>query len=73
MRPRNAALRTPLLAALALAFSGLVIADDKAKDKSKKKELKSVLDFTMKDIDGKEVNLAKLRGHVVMVVNVASK
>lgn len=32
-----------------------------------------VLDFTMKDIDGKDVNLADYRGKVVMFVNVASK
>ena len=73
MRRHTIAPRAPFLVALALAFSGLLIAEDKAKDKSKKKEPKSALDFTMKDIDGKDVNLAKLRGHVIMVVNVASK
>ena len=32
-----------------------------------------VLDYTMKDIDGNEVDLAKYKGGVVMIVNVASK
>src|SRR4051794_7219532 len=33
----------------------------------------SPLDFTVKDIDGKEVNLADYKGKVVLIVNVASK
>jgi len=32
-----------------------------------------VLDFTMKDIDGKDVRLSDYRGRVVLIVNVASK
>src|SRR5262245_9994617 len=34
---------------------------------------KSPLDFTMKDIDGKDVALSKYKGKVVLIVNVASK
>jgi glutathione peroxidase len=34
---------------------------------------KSPLDFTMKDIDGKDVPLSKYKGKVVLIVNVASK
>lgn len=34
---------------------------------------KSVLDFTMKTIDGKEVPLSTYRGDVILIVNVASK
>jgi glutathione peroxidase len=34
---------------------------------------KSVLDFTMKDIDGKDVKLKKYKGSVLLVVNTASK
>jgi glutathione peroxidase len=49
-----------------LAAAGLATAKDKEKPTS-------VLDFTMKDIDGKEVNLAKYKGDVLLVVNVASK
>jgi glutathione peroxidase len=33
----------------------------------------SPLDFTMKDIDGREVPLARYKGDVVLIVNVASK
>src|SRR5262249_889506 len=33
----------------------------------------SIYDFTMKDIDGKTVNLAEFRGKVVLMVNVASR
>lgn len=32
-----------------------------------------VLDYTMKDIDGNDVDLSKYKGDVVMIVNVASK
>lgn len=39
-------------------------------DKSEAKP--SPLDFKMKDIDGKEVNLADYKGKVVMLINVAS-
>jgi glutathione peroxidase len=34
---------------------------------------KSVLDFKMRDIDGKDVKLKKYKGDVLLVVNVASK
>ena len=34
---------------------------------------RSVLDFTMKNIDGKEVPLSHYRGNVILLVNVASK
>jgi glutathione peroxidase len=33
----------------------------------------SIYSFTMKDIDGKDVPLDKYKGHVLLVVNVASK
>lgn len=33
---------------------------------------KSIYEFTVKDIDGKEIALAKYKGDVVMIVNVAS-
>ena len=36
-------------------------------------EAKSVYDFTLKDIDGKDVKLISFKGRVVMIVNVASK
>ncbi len=34
---------------------------------------KSIYEFKMKDIDGKDVNLKKYKGNVVLVVNTASK
>jgi len=34
---------------------------------------KSIYDFSMPDIDGKNVRLKKFKGHVLLVVNVASK
>lgn len=34
---------------------------------------KSLYDFTMKDIDGKDVKLSKFKGKTVLVVNVASQ
>jgi glutathione peroxidase len=39
----------------------------------KKERTKSVYDFTLKDVKGKDVKLDEFRGHVVMLVNVASK
>jgi glutathione peroxidase len=36
-------------------------------------EAKSVLDFTMKNIDGKEVPLESYKGKVLLIINVASK
>ncbi|XP_022858372.1 putative glutathione peroxidase 7, chloroplastic [Olea europaea var. sylvestris] len=34
---------------------------------------KSIHDFTVKDVDGKEVSLSKFKGKVLLIVNVASK
>lgn len=33
----------------------------------------SIYDFTVADIDGREVSLAKYKGDVLMIVNVASR
>lgn len=46
-----------------------------AHDDAKKPEMtaKSALDFTVKDIDGKDVALSKYKGDVLLIVNVASK
>lgn len=51
----------------ALAFG--LVAIVKAADSPK---ASSVLDFKVKDIDGKEVNLAKYKGEVLLIVNTAS-
>lgn len=37
------------------------------------KKATSIYDFTAKDIDGNEVSLSKYKGHVCVIVNVASK
>jgi len=37
------------------------------------KNASSIYDFTVKDIDGNDVSLEKYRGHVCIIVNVASK
>lgn len=54
-----------LTAIVSLAFLGQARAG--GKDKAS-----TVLDFKMKDIDGKEVDLAKYKGDVVLIVNTAS-
>src|SRR5262245_29676322 len=54
-----------------LAVIGLIVA---ACGFAEDKKVTEPLDFTMKDIDGKEVNLAKkYDGKVVLLVNVASR
>lgn len=37
------------------------------------KKASSIYEFTVRDIDGNEVSLEKYRGHVALIVNVASK
>jgi glutathione peroxidase len=44
-----------------------------AANESVKMTEKSVLEFTMKNIDGKDVKMDEYRGKVLMIVNVASK
>ncbi|MBI4976354.1 MAG: glutathione peroxidase [Spirochaetes bacterium] len=40
---------------------------------AKEKPMKTIYDFTVKNIDGKEVSLADFKGKTVLIVNVASK
>jgi glutathione peroxidase len=56
-----------LAALFLLSPLAVVSADDGAKKKS------SVLEFHVKDIDGKEVDLAKYKGKVFLIVNTASQ
>jgi glutathione peroxidase len=56
------------LAALLFAASAAIVS---AQDSPKKPT--SVLDFHAKDIDGKDVDLAKYRGKVLLIVNTASQ
>jgi glutathione peroxidase len=64
-------MRTTMLSALALcaiAFSARAEETKKAAPK-----VPAVLNFEMKDIDGKDVKLSKYAGKVILFVNVASK
>ena len=56
-----------LMAALAWASLAIVWAEDAPKKPA------SVLDFRVKDIDGKDVDLARFRGKVLLIVNTASQ
>jgi glutathione peroxidase len=60
--------RLVLSAVPVLVIAGIGLAQDRPGEKAK-----SVLDFKVKDIDGKEVDLSKYKGDVLLVVNVASK
>jgi glutathione peroxidase len=57
---------------LAVAVSAAVAAVGLAADK-KEEKVSGPLDFTLKDIDGKEHKLDQYKGKVVLLVNVASK
>ena len=62
-----------LSALFLLSPLAVVSAADGAKKPDDAKKKTSVLDFQVKDIDGKEVDLAKYKGKVLLVVNTASK
>ena len=55
----------------AVSFGAMALGGDEAK--SAKPAAKSVYEFTVKDIDGKEVSLSKYKGDVLLIVNVASE
>ncbi len=61
-----------ILLAVAQLF-GCVKESEGAKALTTADREKTIYDFTMPDIDGKPVPLAKYKGHVLVVVNVASK
>jgi glutathione peroxidase len=56
---------------LAVLVTAMSIA--RAEEKKGDKNVPAVLKFTMKGIDGKEVDLSKYQGKVILVVNVASQ
>ncbi len=63
--------RRPLLACvLVFSISATTLADE---DSDKKKVVSPALDFTMKNIEGRDVYLGDHQGDVLLVVNVASK
>lgn len=61
-----------LTALIAVAIPSMAGSGSNNKNPSKG-AMTSVYDFTMKDIDGKQVNLSDYKGKVVMIVNVASR
>ena len=67
----NPILRTLLLFTIAFAFFTTHTSITQAQ--SDATELPPALSFTMKSIDGEDVDLMKYEGHVVMLVNVASE
>ena len=56
-----------------VALAAVAVAGLAAVGYAEDKPVKGPLEYTMKDIDGKEFDLAKLKGKVVLVVNVASR
>lgn len=63
-----------LVAVIALAAGTMSFAEDKPKQgNATSEEARSVYDFVVKDIDGKDVQLSKYKGDVLLIVNVASK
>jgi glutathione peroxidase len=61
-------LALPVFVGLLAVGAGAASADDKGD-----KKVPPALDFTLKGLDGKDVNLAKYQGKVVLIVNVASQ
>lgn len=51
----------------------LISASDKSLKTNEGKNMESVHEFSVKDINGKDVNLSEYKGKVLLIVNVASK
>jgi glutathione peroxidase len=64
-----------LCGAAMLSFAVVLAAasSPRAEEKKGDRKVPPVLNFTMKSLDGKDVDLAKYEGKVVLIVNVASK
>jgi len=60
-------------ALLSLAIAVIALCATSARAADSTTQPATPLDYTMKDIDGKEQNLADYKGKVVLMVNVASK
>ncbi len=59
--------------ALAVALLIPCVAGAAPLAKKEDKKVPPVLNFTMKGLDGKDVNLSQYQGKVVLIVNVASQ
>lgn len=66
---------TPILGVLLTSVAAMhaLAQDAPSAEKANAMKAKSIYDFTVKGNDGKDVALAKYRGQVMLVVNVASK
>ncbi len=66
---------TPILGVLLVGVAAMHAWAEDAPSKGRADVMKaeSIYDFTVKGNDGKDVGLAKYRGRVMLVVNVASK
>src|SRR5882724_11584764 len=64
----NRTMRTLLALAVLAAVPVVALSDDKEKTK-----VSEVLNYKMKGIDGKEIELYKYQGKVILFVNVASR
>jgi glutathione peroxidase len=62
----------PFISPLLVLCSSIIAVSAEPTEKATKKTPKA-LSFTMKSLDGKDVDLSKYQGKVVMIVNVASK
>jgi glutathione peroxidase len=62
-----------LLFVAAASLSLLAANEPTQTDKPQEKGVAPVLDFTMKSLDGKSVNLSQYQGKVLLIVNTASK
>ncbi len=66
-------LRTLCAVAVCAAVGIVALGEDSAKKpKGDEPTAKSIYEFTVTDIDGREVALAKYKGDVCIIVNVAS-
>ena len=61
------------LAAMAVGVAAGLCAEGGDRKPDQQKDAPSIYSFTMRNIDGEEVSLAKYRGQVCLVVNVASR
>jgi glutathione peroxidase len=58
---------------LFVALSFVAASSSRADDEKGTKSVPGVLNFKMKSLEGKEVNLTRYKGKVVLIVNVASR
>ncbi|HKX28681.1 MAG TPA: glutathione peroxidase [Blastocatellia bacterium] len=72
MKKRNIALLAIAILIIATSVAWALTMDPSPEERAKLTE-KSVLEFTMKNIDGQDVKLNDYRGKVLLMVNVASK